>query len=195
MADARSPIRATRHLVFPGHRLIHTPAHQRTLTPCGTLGISTRHSLRACPLKPEPSQRSSRKPSASSAVQTAGVVVMRRRRWLSHKLILLLQLAHPPTHSSDLSFHLAWIRTALTHSLAPHAFECDPPAHHRLTQPSIPSHRRDRRPRIHHHSRGIATILRRQTTTSSHNRHPTLRRHTPASRRVNNASQSPARGP
>ena len=78
MADARSPIRATRHLVFPGHRLIHTPAHQRTLTPCGTLGISTRHSLRACPLKPEPSQRSRRKPSASSAVQTAGVVVMRR---------------------------------------------------------------------------------------------------------------------
>ena len=39
MADARSPIRATRHLVFPGHRLIQTPAHQRTLTPCGTLGF------------------------------------------------------------------------------------------------------------------------------------------------------------
>ena len=38
-ADARSPIHATRHLVFPGHRLIHTPARQRTLTPCGTLGF------------------------------------------------------------------------------------------------------------------------------------------------------------
>ena len=39
MADARSPIGAARHLVFPGHRLIHTPPHQRTLTPCGTLGF------------------------------------------------------------------------------------------------------------------------------------------------------------
>ena len=47
MADARSPIGATRHLVFPGHRLIQTPAHQRTLNPCGTLGFSTRNSLRA----------------------------------------------------------------------------------------------------------------------------------------------------
>ena len=47
----------------------------------------------------------------------------------------ILQLAHPPTQSSDLSFHLAWIRTALTHSLAPLALECDPAAHHRLPQP------------------------------------------------------------
>ena len=39
MADARSPIGATRHLVFPGRRLIQTPPHQRTLTPCGTLGF------------------------------------------------------------------------------------------------------------------------------------------------------------
>ena len=39
MADARSPIGAARHLVFPGHRLIHTPPHQRTLTHCGTLGF------------------------------------------------------------------------------------------------------------------------------------------------------------
>ena len=64
----------------------------------------------------------------------------------SQKLVLLLQLAHPPTQSSNLSFHLAWIRAALTHSLAPPALECDPPAHHRFTQPSIPSHRRDRKP-------------------------------------------------
>ena len=35
MADARSPIRATRHLVFPGHRLIQTLPHQHTLTPVG----------------------------------------------------------------------------------------------------------------------------------------------------------------
>ena len=35
MADARSPIGATRHLVFPGHRLIQTPARQRALTPVG----------------------------------------------------------------------------------------------------------------------------------------------------------------
>ena len=46
------------------------------------------------------------------------------------------------------------------------------------TQPSIPSHRRDRQPRIQHHRRNITTILRRQTTTSSHTRHLTLRRHT-----------------
>ena len=46
------------------------------------------------------------------------------------------------------------------------------------TQPSIPSHRRDRQPRIQHHRRNITTILRRQTTTSSHNRHLTGRRHT-----------------
>ena len=35
MADARSPIGAARDLVFPGHRLIQTPAHQRTFTPVG----------------------------------------------------------------------------------------------------------------------------------------------------------------
>ncbi len=33
MADARSPIGATRHLVFPGHRLIQTPTLQRALAP------------------------------------------------------------------------------------------------------------------------------------------------------------------
>ena len=36
MADARSPIGATRHLVFPGHRLIQTPPRQRALTPHNT---------------------------------------------------------------------------------------------------------------------------------------------------------------
>ena len=35
MADARSPIGAARHLVFPGHRLIQTPPHQRALAPLG----------------------------------------------------------------------------------------------------------------------------------------------------------------
>ena len=35
MADARSPIRATRHPVFPRHRPIHMPAPQRPLTPVG----------------------------------------------------------------------------------------------------------------------------------------------------------------
>ena len=73
-----------------------------------------------------------------------------------HKLILLLQLAHPPTHSSDLSFHLTWIRTALTHSLAPPALECDPPAHHRFTQPLNPEPQTRSKtpyptPKTHHH--------------------------------------------
>ena len=36
MADARSPIGATRDLVFPGHRLIQTPPRQRALTPHNT---------------------------------------------------------------------------------------------------------------------------------------------------------------
>lgn len=31
--------------------------------------------------------------------------------------------------SSDFSFHLAWIRTALTHSLAPLTLKCDPLVH------------------------------------------------------------------
>ena len=35
MADTWSPIGATRHLVFPGHRLIQTPPHQRALAPLG----------------------------------------------------------------------------------------------------------------------------------------------------------------
>lgn len=180
MADARSPIRATRHLVFPGHRLIHTPARQRTLTPCRTLGISTRHSLRACPLKPEPSQRSRRKPSASSAVQTAGVVVMRREEGAGF-----------PTNSFSFSSSRTRRRTAVisasisrgsgrpsrtawrrTRSSVTHRPTTD------STQPSIPSHRRDRRPRIQLESRNITTIPRRQTTTRSHTRHPTLRRHT-----------------
>ena len=180
MADARSPIRATRHLVFPGHRLIHTPAHQRTLTPCGTLGISTRHSLRACPLKPEPSQRSRRKPSASSAVQTAGVVVMRREEGAGF-----------PTNSFSFSSSRTRQRTALISASISRGSgrpsrtawrRTRSSVTHRLTQPSIPSHRRDRRPRIQHQTRNITTILRRQTTTSSHNRHPTGRRHTPTSR-------------
>ena len=47
MADARSLIGAARDLILPGHRLIQTPARQRALTPCGTLGFSTRNSLRA----------------------------------------------------------------------------------------------------------------------------------------------------
>ena len=55
----------------------------------------------------------------------------------------ILQLAPPPTGRSDLSFHLAWIRVPLFGGLAPLAFECDPPAHHRFTQPHIPSHRHD----------------------------------------------------
>ena len=96
----------------------------------------------------------------------------------SQKLILLLQLAHPPTQSSDLSFHLAWIRTTRSDRLASLALEFDPPAQHRFAQAYIPSHRRDRRPRIQHQSHNIKTILRRKTTTSSHNRHLTGRRHT-----------------
>ena len=35
MADTWRPIGATGHLVFPGHRLIQTPAHQRALAPLG----------------------------------------------------------------------------------------------------------------------------------------------------------------
>ena len=35
MADTWSPIGAARHLVFPGHRLIQTPPHQRALAPLG----------------------------------------------------------------------------------------------------------------------------------------------------------------
>ena len=63
------------------------------------------------------------------SVHSASVVVTRGEEGAGfpQQLILLLQLAHPPTHCSDLSFHLAWIRTALTHSLAPFAFKCDPP--------------------------------------------------------------------
>ena len=63
------------------------------------------------------------------------VVVPRREEGagFSQKLILLLQLAHPSTQSSDLSFHLTRIRTTLTHGLTPLAPECDPPAHHRFT--------------------------------------------------------------
>ena len=71
----------------------------------------------------------------------------------------------------------------------PLALEFDPPAHHRFTQPQIPSHRRDRRPRIQHQTRDITTILRRKTTTSSHNRHLTGRRHTHP---LNEVSTTPA---
>ena len=78
-------------------------------------------------------------------------------------------------NGSDLSFHLAWVRTALTHGLAPLALECDPPAYHRFTQPQITGHRRDRRPCIQYQTRNITTILRRKTTTRSHTRHLTFR--------------------
>ena len=71
---------------------------------------------------------------------------------------------------------LAWIRTTLLGGLAPVALECDPPAHHRFAQPSITSHRRDHRARIQHQTRQITTILRHQTTTSSHNGHLAPRR-------------------
>ena len=39
MADARSPIRATRHLMLPGHRLIQTPPRHRALTPVGSTAL------------------------------------------------------------------------------------------------------------------------------------------------------------
>ena len=130
-------------------------------------------------------------PTARPSAHSAGVVVPRREEGagFSQELPLLLQLAHPPTGRRDLSFQLAWIRTTLTHGLTPLALEFDPPAHHRFTQPSIPGHRRDQRPRIQHQTRHITTTLRRQTTTSSHNRHLTGRRH---SRPLNEVSTTQA---
>lgn len=78
MADARSSIGATRHLVFPGHRLIHTPPHERALAPVGRSvfpGVIARAR--------DPSNLSHHSdrvgnPWARPSVQTAGVVVPRR---------------------------------------------------------------------------------------------------------------------
>ena len=99
MADARSPIGATGHLVFLGHRLIQTPAHQRALTP---VGRSVFPRVIACARDPYNLGHHSDRvgsPCARPSVQSAGVVVPRREEGagFSHKLILLLQLAHPPT--------------------------------------------------------------------------------------------------
>ena len=95
--------------------------------------------------------------------------VMRRRRWLFPKT----RSPSPTRAPADAEqFHLAWIRTALGHGLAPLALEFDPAAQHRLTQPWIPSHRCDRRPRIQHQRCNITTILRSKTTTRTHNRYP-----------------------
>ena len=182
MADTRSPIGTTRDLVFPGHRLIQTPVRQRAPTP---LGCSVSPRIIACARNPQNLGHQGDRvgsPCARPSVQTAGVLVHggEEGAGFSQKLVLLLQLAHPPTGRSDLSFHLTRIRTPLLGSLAPLTLDFDPPAHHRFTQPHIPGHRRNRRPRIQHQARNITTILRRKTTTSSHNRHLTLRRHTPA---------------
>ena len=83
--------------------------------------------------------------SARPSAQSAGVVVHggEEGAGFSQELVLLLQLAHPPTWRSVLGFQLAWIRATLTRGLTPLALECDPPAHHRFAQPSIPGHRRD----------------------------------------------------
>ena len=180
MADTRSPIRATGDLVLPGHCLIQTPVRQRAPTP---LGCSVFPRVIACARNPQNLGHQGDRggsPCARPSVQTAGVLVHggEEGAGFSQKLVLLLQLAHPPTGRGDLSFHLTRIRTRLLGGLAPLTLDFDPPAHHRFTQPSIPGHRRNRRPRIHHQSRNITTILRRQTTTSSHTRHLTGRRHT-----------------
>ena len=117
--------------------------------------------------------------SARPSAHSAGVVVHggEEGAGFSQELVLLLQLAHPPTWRSVRGFQLAWIRATLTRGLTPLALECDPPAHHRFAQLSIPGHRRDQRPCIQHQTRHITTILRCQTTTSSHHRCLTGRRH------------------
>ena len=180
MADARSPIGAARHLVFPGHRLTQTPPHQRALAPLG--GSAFPRVIARARDTQDLGHQGNRvgSPWARPSAQSAGVLVPRGEEGagFSQELILLLQLAHPPAQCRDLSFHLTRIRTTLRGGLTPLALEFDPPAHHRFTQPSIPSHRRDRRPRIQHQARNITTILRRKTTTSSHNRYLTGRRHT-----------------
>ena len=191
MADARSPIGAARHLVFPGHRLIQTPTRRCALAPLGCT-VFPRVIARARDTQ-DLGHHSDRvgSPCARPSAQIAGVLVPRGEEGVgfSQELVLLLQLAHPPAQCRDLSFHLAWIRTPLRGGLAPLALEFDPPAHHRFTQPSIPSHRRDRRPCIQHQARNITTILRCKTTTSSHNRHLTLCRHTHP---LNEVSTTPA---
>ena len=180
MADARSPIRAARDFVFPGHRLIQTPARRCALAPLGCT-VFPRVIARARDTQ-DLGHHSDRvgSPCARPSAQSAGTLVHggEEGAGFSQELVLLLQLAHPPTQCRVLGFQLAWIRTTLRGGLAPLALEFDPPAHHRFTQPSIPGHRRDRRPCIQHQTRNITTILRRKTTTSSHNRHLTLRRHT-----------------
>ena len=145
MADARSPIGATGHLVFPGRRLIQTPAHQRGLTP---VGRSVFPRVIACGRDPYNLGHHSDRvgsPCARPSVQSAGVVVPRREEGAGFPTssFSFFSSRTRRRNGSDHSFHLAWIRTALTHSLAPLALECDPPAHHRFTQPHIPSHRHD----------------------------------------------------
>ena len=191
MADARSPIRAARHLVLPGHRLIQTPTRRCTPTPLGCT-VSPRVIARARDTQ-DLGHQGDRvgSPWARPSAHSAGTLVPRREEGAGfpQELPLLLQLAHPPAGCRDLSFQLAWIRTTLTHGLTPLSLECDPPAHHRFAQPSIPGHRRDQRPRIQHQTRHITTILRCQTTTSSHNRHLTGRRN---SRPLNEVSTTQA---
>ena len=116
--------------------------------------------------------------SARPSAHSAGVVVPRREEGagFSQEFVLLLQFAHPPTGRRVCGFQFAWIRAPLTRGLAPLALEFDPPAHHRFAQLSIPGHRRDQRPCIQHQTRHITTILRCQTTTSSHHRCLTGRR-------------------
>ena len=99
IADARSPIRVTRHLVFPGHRLIHTPAHQRMLTPCGTLVFPR---VVACARAPSNLSHHSDRGGRLVRVHQFTALVLwcpeaKKALAFSHKLILLLQLAHPPT--------------------------------------------------------------------------------------------------
>ena len=137
MADARSSIGAARHLVFPGHCLIQTPTRRCALAPLGCT-VFPRVIARARDTQDLGHQGNrAGSPWARPSVQSAGVLVPRREEGagFSQKLVLLLQLAHPPTQSSDLSFHLAWIRAPLFGGLAPLTFEFDPPAHHRFTQP------------------------------------------------------------
>jgi len=83
--------------------------------------------------------------SARPSAQSAGVVVPRREEGagFSQEFVLLLQFAHPPTGRRVCGFQFAWIRAPLTRGLTPLALECDPPAHHRFAQLSIPGHRRD----------------------------------------------------
>ena len=137
MADTWRPIGAARHLVFPGHRLIQTPTRQRALAPLGCT-VFPRVIARSRDTQ-DLGHQGNRvgSPCARPSVQSAGVLVHggEEGAGFSQELVLLLQLAHPPAQCRDLSFHLAWIRTTLTHGLTPLALEFDPPAHHQFTQP------------------------------------------------------------